>query len=279
MHRSFDTINKDGLPVAIILGISADIGISIAQRLIDDGWFVVGLGRNTDRLEEIINHNAFKFIVCDLGSSDSIRISLNTFRSFNLSWELFASCVGTMEPIGPFFNTKFEEWAESISINFVSQLHVLHKYWTCRSPGIDINIMFLAGGGTNNPFTNYSAYCVSKIALIKMCELIDDEEAAANIFIIGPGFVKTRIHNETFQAGLLSGSGYGKTLEFMKTNGTSYQDIYDNLKWCINAGRSVVGGRNISTVHDPWRVGGIELKEKLSSDPDAYKLRRKPFKP
>ncbi len=54
----------------------------------------------------------------------------------------------------------------------------------------------MAGGGTNNPFTNYSAYCVAKIALIKMTELLDDEEKKLNIFIIGPGFVRTRIHRK-----------------------------------------------------------------------------------
>ena len=51
----------------------------------------------------------------------------------------------------------------------------------------------MAGGGTNNPFTNYSAYCVSKIALIKMCELIDDEYKNLNVFIIGPGLLKPKL--------------------------------------------------------------------------------------
>ena len=56
----------------------------------------------------------------------------------------------------------------SVVVNSTAQLRVLHAIWPCRQPGPDI--MLMAGGGTNNPFPNYSAYCVSKIMLIKMCE-------------------------------------------------------------------------------------------------------------
>ena len=134
--------------------------------------------------------------------------------------------------------------------------------------------MLMAGGGTNNPFTNYSAYCVSKIALIKMCELLDDEEPDLNMFIIGPGFVQTRIHQETLRAGEQAGDGYQKTVDFLETEGTSMDDIYANLKWCIEHGKPVAGGRNFSTVHDPWRDGGEALRQRLDDHPDAYRLRR-----
>jgi NAD(P)-dependent dehydrogenase (short-subunit alcohol dehydrogenase family) len=136
--------------------------------------------------------------------------------------------------------------------------------------------MLLAGGGTNNPMTNYSAYCAAKIALIKMCELIDDEEAGINAFIIGPGFVRTRIHEETLRAGAAAGAGLDKTRAFLATPGSSHDHIYSHMTWCIAQGRAVAGGRNFSTVHDPWRGGGAALAADLKLDPDAFRLRRRP---
>ena len=38
-----------------------------------------------------------------------------------------------------------------------------------------------------------------------MCELLDDEIKNLNIFILGPGFTKTKTHFETLKAGKLAG--------------------------------------------------------------------------
>ena len=77
------------------------------------------------------------------------------------------------------------------------------------------NINFMAGGGTNSAFKFYSAYCISKIALIKMCELIDAEDPKIKIQILGPGFVKTKTHLETIKAGNRAGNNY-KIIEFLE---------------------------------------------------------------
>ena len=73
----------------------------------------------------------------------------------------------------------------------------------------------MAGGGTNNPFTNYSAYCVSKIALFKMCELLDDEYKNINTFIIGPGFTKTKTHKKLLKQEKKAGSNYLRVKKFL----------------------------------------------------------------
>ena len=51
-------------------------------------------------------------------------------------------------------------------------------------------------------------------------------------------------------------------------------DIYACLEWCVAQDRSVISGRNISVVHDPWRNGGKSLAAMLAADPNRYKLRR-----
>ena len=46
----------ESLPVAAVLGITADIGQAIATRLMNDGWRVIGLGRSADRLDALQLH-------------------------------------------------------------------------------------------------------------------------------------------------------------------------------------------------------------------------------
>ena len=262
------------MPTAVVLGVTGDIGRNIAERLLRDGWYVVGIGRNRERASTLGDQGDFQFVACDLADPHSINGAVEQVQMLGRCWSLFASTAGTMEPIGRFFGLDFDAWEQSIIINSTAQLRVLHGLWPLRSEKGALDIMLMAGGGTNNAFTNYSAYCLSKIALIKMCELIDDEEPRANAFIIGPGFVQTRIHEETLRAGFAAGDGFKKTKAFLGTGGTSFDDIYDHMRWCMDVGRKSAGGRNFSTVHDPWREKTAGLSESLVGDPDAFRLRR-----
>ena len=263
------------LRTAIILGVTADIGRGLSERLIGDGWNVVGLGRTLDRLQAVNRSPALDVYRCELMDKGALAALVATLRTKGLRWDLLVSSVGTMEPIGRFFDIDFDAWERSISVNFTGQMRAIHALWPLRRPERIVDIMLLAGGGTNSPFRNYSAYCVSKIALIKMCELIDDETPDANAFIIGPGYTHTRIHQETLRAGpKAAGEEYNKVLALLEKEGTTIDDIYAHMRWCMAQGRGVAGGRNFSTVHDPWRGGGAALAETLRRAPGAYRLRR-----
>lgn len=201
---------------------------------------------------------------------------LAQYATLGLEWDLFISTVGTMEPIGPWASLDFDAWEHSVMVNSLAQLRVLHGLYPHRRAAGVVHAAFFAGGGTNNPFTNYSAYCVSKIMLIKMCELIDDEVPDVNAFIIGPGFLPTKIHDQTFANPAGAGENVDKTKRFYEMSGktATYRDLYDCIDWCVAGGRDVAGGRNFSAVHDPWKDAGDELAAELRRDRDRYKLRR-----
>ncbi len=260
---------------AFVLGASADIGAAISARLIQDGWHVVGTGRSAERLAALEKDAGFTFMPCDLADRESVNRMCRAYEEYHAPWSLFVSAAGTMEPIGSFFALDFDAWEQSVIVNSTAQLRVLHGLWPYRRKDVTVDVMLMAGGGTNNPFTNYSAYCVSKIALIKMAELLDDEEEGLNIFVNGPGYVKTRIHEETLKAGSAAGAGLAKTVALLEGDGTPMDDIYGHLQWCMLHGRSVSGGRNFSTQHDPWRQGEI-LADRIRGDVNAFRLRRAP---
>ena len=261
---------------AIVLGVTADIGGHLARRLIVDGWEVIGIGRTAARLHGLDKVPQLRVYQCAIADRNDVTRLTDEFRANGLQWDLFVSSIGTTEPIGSFFELDFDDWEKSIAINFLAQMRALRAFWPLRRSEQIVDIMFLAGGGTNGPFRNYSAYCVSKIALIKMCELINDETSDANAFIIGPGYTRTRIHEETLRAGpVAAGKEYGKVQAYLEGPGTSFEDIYQHMRWCMREGRDVAGGRNFSTVHDSWRDGGEALGNALRNHPDAFRLRRR----
>jgi NAD(P)-dependent dehydrogenase (short-subunit alcohol dehydrogenase family) len=259
----------------IILGVSADIGSNICKLFHADGFKIIGTYRkdfnSRSELESLKNT---QLIQCDLTRSENIHNLANFVSSQGFKWTHLFSSVGTSEPIGRFFDLDFDDWEKSIAVNMTSQLKVIHSLYPLRDSLQQVSVALLAGGGTNNPFRCYSAYAVAKIGLIKMCELIDDETEDLNIFIVGPGFVRTKTHYETLNAGDKAESNFEIIRTFMDTGnqGTSFQDIYKCLQWASSMGREVAGGRNFSVVYDKW--GTERLGNELKRDIDMYKLRR-----
>lgn len=262
------------MPVAVILGLSSDIGRELAMRYVAAHWTVWGTHRETagsDRLP-----TGVKAVSCDLTSNGDIAAAVETFRRENLLWDVLIVAAGTEEPIGPFWDCDEEAWDRGIEVNALAPLRFVRRLYPLRNQSGAPGVAFFSGSGTNNAAPAYSAYCASKIMLIKMCELLDAESTDTSFFIIGPGIVRTKIHEQTLREPARSGPNYRKVIEFLQSDnpGTSHDDIHACLNWCLNAGKAVVGGRNIALVHDAWRQGGAALARQLEQDSDLYKLRR-----
>ncbi len=259
-----------------ILGASSDIGKALLVRYLQAGCQVGGTYRNLAAVDDLKNRRDLYLYYCSLNDAAGIAEAVRSFVGQVGGWDTFISSIGTEEPIGRFFDCNFDEWESSVVVNSTAQLRVLHQLYPYRCKGETCNVVFFAGGGTNNPFPSYSAYCISKILLIKMCELLDDENKDLNVFILGPGFVRTKIHKQTLDHRAVAGQNYERTVQFLRPDnpGTSFDDIYECINWAIGQGREVAGGRNFSVVHDPWRQAGARLVEQLRGDSNKFKLRR-----
>lgn len=260
----------------LVLGASSDIGKALMRAYLDRGCRVIGTYRNQASLSDFPAHPRATLFQCDVGSPVSILQAAERFRELGQCWDIFISGVGTEEPIGGFFETDFNDWEKSVIVNSTAQLRYLHAVYASRRPGSPCHAAFFAGGGTNNAFPNYSAYCTSKIMLIKMCELLHTEARDLNAFIVGPGWVRTKIHDQTLQSGGNAGGNLRRTREFLDSGdqGTPMEDIFACIEWCIAQGRDIAGGRNFSVVHDPWKCDGKALSERLGQDQNKFRLRR-----
>jgi NAD(P)-dependent dehydrogenase (short-subunit alcohol dehydrogenase family) len=259
---------------AVILGVTSDIGRELAGRFIADGWAVVGTYRESAHLAGL--PTACRAFACDLESRRSVDDFADACAREPIIWDVLVVAVGTEEPIGPFWECDEDEWERGIGVNALAPLRVLRKIYPFRNASARPCVILFSGAGTNSAAPAYSAYCASKILLIKMCELLDAESPDTSFVIIGPGIVRTKIHEQTLRAADRSGPNYRKVVDFLASprSGTSHDEIYACLRWCIGAGKAAVGGRNISLVYDVWRDGRDSLAAALCRDPNLYKLRR-----
>lgn len=260
---------------AVIVSVSSDIGYALAKRWKQQGMDLAGTYRTPSPLVDDLKGAGVKIFHCDVGKDLSVRKICAQLRPAFDQWDYLVLCPGTQEPVGAFADCDFEKWQKSVEINFIRQLQFVHELLPSRNksgkhPAV---VLFFAGGGTNNATVNYSAYTISKIALIKMCELLDAEVPDTNFVILGPGWVKTKIHQATLDAGPGAGANYQKTINKLSGDEcTPMETVLDCCDWSVKADRKTVGGRNFSVVFDKW--GSDALIKKLVEDPNMYKLRR-----
>lgn len=265
----------DARKTVFVLGLTSDIGRELGKRYLSRGWRVAGTYRHTPPPDGVFDP-ALLFR-CDVTVPDDVRQLAKACRNAEVCWDVFIATVGTEEPIGPFFDCDFDAWEICISATALGLLRTLHALAPLRRHNTECACIFFSGAGTNNAAANYSAYSASKIFLIKMGELLAAENQDLNVVVIGPGIVATKIHQQTLAAGPeRAGANYDKVVRFMESSaaGVSHDDLFECVNWCISTGSTVVGGRNISLVYDPWRDNGGALAAALQADPDMYRLRR-----
>lgn len=260
---------------AIVISIASGIGNALAERLVANDWAVGGTVRKLSGHSGTANANNIFTVACDLASPSEIDRACGDIVAQSEEWDALILCPGTLEPIGPFTDVGFQEWENSFAVNFFSQLRIVRHlmgHRNRRNPE-GPSIVFFAGGGSNGAPLNYSAYTIAKIALTKMCELLDAENPDCRFTILGPGWVDTKIHQETLRAGKAAGKGYERT-QAMISDGewVPMEKVLDCVEWVLESPREIVGGRNFSVAHDDWK--SAELNGKIESDGHMYKLRR-----
>ena len=103
-----------------------------------------------------------------------------------------------------------------------------------------------------------------------MAELLDHEIKDIKISIIGPGFVKTKIHNETLES--INNDHYAETKRRLKEDFNPISKVVKCFNKVIASNKKIYGGRNISAEFDKWNTHSLD--EILKYDQDIFKLRR-----
>ena len=257
----------------IILSISSDIGYYLAKDWLSKNFSVIGTYRKkNEKIKELESLGA-KVFYCDLRKNKSVDNVSKKISKFG-KWNSLVLAAGDQNPIGNILDINLDEFENSLKVNFINQIRFLRNLLnkredkTKRSP----SVLFFAGGGTNNATVNYMAYTLAQITSIKATELLDAEIKDTKFTILGPGWVKTKIHKATIDQPSNSGKNYKKTIQiFKKNNFYPMSEVIKCCNWLINADKALVGGRNFSSVFDPWNSRKIT---KIKKDSNLFKLRR-----
>ena len=185
--------------IALVTGASRGIGKAIAEKLTEDGFFVVGTATSDEGADSISTYlgDNGKGLKLDVADSDSITAVIKTINDeFGIPTVLVNNAGITRDNL--LMRMKDDEWDDIISTNLTSVFRmskaVLRGMMKVKSGRI-INISSVVGFTGNAGQANYAA---AKAGMIGFAKSMAKEVGSRNITIntVAPGFIDTDITRE-----------------------------------------------------------------------------------
>jgi NAD(P)-dependent dehydrogenase (short-subunit alcohol dehydrogenase family) len=258
----------------LVTGGSLGIGLEVSRELARRGARVIVAARGVEAIEAAIEglegsgHEGLSIDVSDPGAWEEAAARIDAGGELNG----IATAAGILGPIGALEELSGADLIATVAINLVGTMLALRFALPRLRAGGGRAVTFSGGGGTS-PLPRYDAYAASKAAVVRLTEnLAAGGEIEINA--VAPGFVATRMHDETLRAGpeVAGQSYYQRTQEQVREGGFPGSEAAELVAFLLGPDAAGITGRLISAQWDPWRDEGF--RERLRTDPDLAKLRR-----
>lgn len=266
----------------VITGGSVGIGFAVAEKCTQEGATVVISARNHSDLSNALSklkriskkpHNLYPL---DVSEREEVITFSNWLKSTYGEIHGLVNCAGIYGPIGNTTEIDLTFLWETIKINFLGTVNMCCQLENLFNKSSRKKIVNFSGGGAASPFPNYSAYATSKIAIVRFTENLSIELADKNFDIncVAPGFVATRIHEATLQAGeKAAGAGFfSGTKKQIESGGIPPEKAANLTAFLLSSASDGITGKFISAPWDPWEENSFQ--DLLRTDKDFATLRR-----
>lgn len=259
----------------VITGGSMGIGLAVSRELALQGARVTILAREATALAAALDdlpgggHRAYAIDVSD-----------------ETAWPLVGEQLGPVDglvcaaavlgPIGRIGDYAAVEFRRTLEINVSGLLLTIQHCLAALRESRGAIVTFSGGGGTA-PLPRYDAYAASKAAVVRLSENLagDLRHDGVRLNCVAPGFIATRLHEATLQAGpgAVGEEYFERTRHGLATGGDPAQAAVDLVCFLLGGELDVpFTGKLISAQWDPWREA--EFRERLANDRDLATLRR-----
>jgi NAD(P)-dependent dehydrogenase (short-subunit alcohol dehydrogenase family) len=266
----------------LVTGGSMGIGRACAEAALDAGARVVIAARGQAALDEAAArlgaaHGAERVATqrCDIANEGDVAALLEfvVMRFGGLHGVVHAAAV--MGPIGRVIDVDAQEWWDAARTDLFGTFLIAKAGARSMMQSGGGRIVLLSGGGATTPFPNYSAYGCSKAAVVRLVETmaLELEGTGIEINALAPGFVATRIHEATLQAGERAGAEYvRRTREQLAEGGVPATLAASAAVFLLSDASAGITGRLLAAPWDDWSLWPARSAEIAASD--VFTLRR-----
>lgn len=238
---------------AVVTGCSRGIGRAVAEMLMDEGWFVIGMSRTKP---VGFTRGPFVWYETDVRRPRMI-------EAIRVSIDALIHCAAVRGPHDRLEDAGAVAWRETIETNLMGTYAVVRK----MLPGLRVapegRILLFSGGGAFDPSPGYSAYAVAKAGVVSLMETLAVEmrTSAITVNCVAPGFVATDIHRGTPDEGRLDGGAMA--------------NVVDCVRHLLSPQTRGLTGKTISAQHDDWASLSALTIEAVNASPMGTRTRHK----
>jgi len=177
--------------IALITGASQGIGAAIVERMLQEQFTVLAMGRNPARLQNLKRAGVVVYS-CDVRDDTQITQTFTKIREkfSTLDILVHSAGVGYFEPIE---QTSIAHWRETLDVNLTATFLITRESLPLLKKSSRAHIFNICSSASRKGFPNCGAYAASKFGLLGFTEVLREELRSHKIKVtaIIPGAVDT----------------------------------------------------------------------------------------
>jgi NAD(P)-dependent dehydrogenase (short-subunit alcohol dehydrogenase family) len=248
--------------VAVITGGGRGIGAAIALAFAREGAKLLLAARTQAELVVVRDRvralgGTAEIVTVDVVKLEDVERLMRAAGDTYGAIDILVNAAGTYGPIGPAWEVDVDGWIHALHVNLVGTFLCCHAV----VPGMVIRrrgkIVNFSGGGAAAPQPRFSAYGVSKAAVVRFTETLAEELKGFNIQVnaVAPGLVDTQLQNEVLAAQDNAGPLLDRIRRLKETGeGGVPAELAAELVVFLASDRSDgLTGRLIAATYDDWK--------------------------
>ena len=266
--------------VAVITGAGRGIGRAIALAYAREGARLVLAARNESELEEAVGAveeagaEAVAIRTDVTSQIATVRLARRAVDRFGRI-DILVNNAGISGPVGPLQDNDIADWVDTINVNLTGTFLVCRAVVPVMIEQGGGTIINLSGAGVANAWSNMSAYCSSKAAVVRLTEVLAQELEGKGITVnaLGPGSVHTSMWERMTDQAAEAGAEFIHELgqRVLSGGGAPIDDCAELAVWLASEESGGLSGRIISAAADDFRNLRPQIPEIMEGD--AYTLR------
>ena len=267
--------------VAVITGAGRGIGRAIALAYAREGAKLALAARSESELSAAVGAvtevgaEAIAVPTDVTSQEDTERLARAVADRFGRI-DVLVNNAGISGPVGPLQGNDIADWVNTISVNVTGTFLVCRAVIPAMLEQGGGKIINLSGAGATNAWSNMSAYCSSKAAVVRLTEVLAQELDGQGITVnaLGPGSVHTSMWDKMTEQAAEAGADFIHQLGLRVTSGggASIDECAELAVWLASEDSGALTGRLISASTDDFRGLSPRIPEIMAGE--AYTLRR-----
>ena len=266
----------------VIFGATGSIGYFTLKKFYENNHNLLLFIKNNKKIKFLkkkfkpSNLQTIKFENLDILDKKSLKKKIDKNKNFIKKANLIINAIGDQGQIGNFLKLDLKKFDKTFKINFFSQIFLLRNIYKFIKKNKDTLIILFAGGGVTSVRRNFSSYSLSKIASVKLSEILSHEFNNKNIRInsISPGVIDSKMTRLILgKKKFLDKKEIVKLKKGILDSKKSLNKVYDLINFLMSKKGKFVSGKIISSRWDAFENWKKKEIKKIKNT-DIFTLRR-----